>query len=143
MDKVFRFGSMELCPTLEEYIRFLGIEETTYMKVVVPKVKTGYSREICQYLQLPKGANVVEGAIFNILNQVEADRTIVLVILAETLKSLYYCVRNRQGKLQGCLVLLQAWLREHLPHVSYYAHLRSTVGYPIEKHVVMRPPPSF
>lgn len=61
VDKVFRFGLHELCPTLEEYSQFLKIPERLNEGIIVPRIKTGYANDIAEFLmidrdELPKGA---------------------------------------------------------------------------------------
>lgn len=200
VDKVFRFGTIELCPTLEEYTQFLSLTPKDKDKAkgkvkeiaIVPQIKSGYTQDIGGFLKLkkhemppaisascprpflwekakhyryddyederrvraltaivaaeilfPGAQEEVDGAIFNVLNQMQEGRLLSSVLIAETIQSLTQCVRFRRGTLGGCPALLQAWLREHIPGLCVRFYEREKGASPAESHAKQRPAPMF
>ena len=63
----------------------------------------------------PRVPDFIDGAVFELMDQVTKGANPVPAILGETIRSLSYLRTNGTDHLMGCLPLLSVWLRSHFP----------------------------
>ncbi|GMY38586.1 hypothetical protein FCV25MIE_33830 [Fagus crenata] len=134
-DHVFRFHLDEICPTIEEFSAILDIDQ--HLPFAVPVLKRSYHETLCEVLGLPlpivmkmlesRGLNLrllLEEAQTKMLEsqpfipQLLQGKSIVPIILAETLNGLDAVVRGETSILLGSPLVLQLWLMDRLALVA-------------------------
>ena len=64
-------------------------------------------------LIFPQSPGYVDAAIVDLIEQVDNQVNLVLAIIVETIRSLNYCRRNREGSFVYCAQLLYIWIQSH------------------------------
>ncbi|PKI65010.1 hypothetical protein CRG98_014595 [Punica granatum] len=62
----------------------------------------------------PHASILIDGALTQVILQVVGGNSYVEAVLAETMRSLYYVLEVRRGRMRGSLYLLQIWLLAHI-----------------------------
>lgn len=128
-DNLFRF-----CP-----IKFLvQTEEETKFKALTVAVVS--------QLLLFRDPEQVDGLVFEVLKSLKDGKSLIPIVLAETISSLTRCAAHRNGRLCGSPALLQIWLREHIPFLSRNdrkgLNTSLEVKSPLLAHVLKHPRPA-
>ena len=64
-------------------------------------------------LIFPQSLGYVDVAVVDLIEQIDNQVNLVLVIVAETIRSLNYCRRKGKGDFIGCAQLLYIWIQCH------------------------------
>ena len=64
-------------------------------------------------LIFPQSPGYVDAAVVDLIEQVDNQANPVPAIIAETIRSLNYCRRNRESSFVGCAQLFYIWIRSH------------------------------
>ena len=64
-------------------------------------------------LIFPQSSGYVDTAVVDLIEQIDNQVNPVLIIVAETIRSLNYCRTKGKGSFIGCAQLLYIWVRSH------------------------------
>ena len=77
------------------------------------RVKDIFALVVYGTLIFPQSPRYINAAIVDLIEQIDNQANLVPAILAETIRSLNYCRRKREGDFIGCAQLLYIWIRSH------------------------------
>ncbi|XP_012466221.1 uncharacterized protein LOC105784846 [Gossypium raimondii] len=146
----FTFESVDLVPTIEEYIALLQCS-----KILVDKVYSKadiilahpdtrkrvdvFALSIYGLVVFPKTLGHIDEAVIDLFDWLEKRVTPVPIILAETFKSLNACRRVGKGRFIGCAQLLLAWFHSHFWKVDKVSYRVFSEVYSLLKEIVATP----
>ncbi|MFQ6654590.1 hypothetical protein Gotur_025511 [Gossypium turneri] len=87
----------------------------------------------------PKTLGHIDEAVIDLFDRLEKRVTPVLVILAETFRSLNACRRAGEGRFIGCAQLLLAWFHSHFWKVDKVSYRVFSESYSPLKEIVASP----
>lgn len=93
------------------------------------------------HLLLPKSRTIIDTRIVRVIKEIQEDKTVVPMVLAELLLGLNACVRDHKINLHGCITIPPIWLHEHLPAIIM-AKGASKVEFNMVRSYVARQPKS-
>ncbi|MFQ6669839.1 hypothetical protein Gotur_034928 [Gossypium turneri] len=87
----------------------------------------------------PKALGHVDEAVTDLFDQFDKRVTPILIILAETFRSLSACRKAGEGRFMGCVQLLLAWFYSHFWKVDRVLYRVFSKNYSPLKEIVATP----